>query len=841
MRIFGHRPQWLRQAVLCGLLVSFALRLFRLGAQSLWYDETVSAVLASKPLDALFAHTAGDIHPPGYYLLLRGWQRLAQPSPAHGLEFLLAFFSLWFGLLVTALVYALGRRFFTQRVATLALWLTALHPFHIWYSQEVRMYTLAAALGLLCLWALHSALTSPNMKRQLVVYSLAAAAGLYTLYYFLFLLVAVNLIATLCYWQQRPQLRQTARVYPRYWIGAQLAVLLLWLPWLPTFWRQVIDPPVPPWRAPWSTWLEFWRSMSEALAALLIGQSAPGGVNWPWALVAIFMVVWALFALSDRRAVAVVLLYVFAPFALIVLISMTLTPLYHVRYLYPSAAFFPLLTAAVIGSLREWGRWRVGMAAVFVLVGSGWALHNLWTDVRQQRDDHRGAVAYLADAWRPGDVILVNAGWVYTALATYWPLERIGPWAAIPPAPSGPVRLLDVPSTGLLAVDLAPLIIRTGSVNGEPSLGWGNPASDFFAISEPDTIAALTTLATEATRIWHYRQYDTVSDPDGVTRAWLNDHATLALDLPFAGRDFLRLQRYDIAHASSAASALLAGAGGVAQFGAGLQLAQVAFEPSARAGERVYVTAQWRLAPGSTSPSALTELAASLRLYDESGALVAQEDSALAPPAVAWDASALYRTPLALSIPAAAKPALYDLRLVVYARQNAAPLPVTPAGRDPGMVDLGSIDVQIVDEPPMIRTRLATFDYLELVAVQPEQQHTEPGETLALTLVWRPRPNAYRDTYLARLGLQDEHGQLAQQWEMVLGGWTYPSGEWPPGIPVLDPHLLALPPALTDGEYTLTLQVVRAHDGVVIPARQGWLQPQPTSIVISRLTAGQAD
>ncbi|MGH2544079.1 MAG: glycosyltransferase family 39 protein, partial [Ardenticatenaceae bacterium] len=49
------------------LLAAFALRLQQLGAQSLWYDETISAHLAAQSLGALIAHTARDIHPPLYY------------------------------------------------------------------------------------------------------------------------------------------------------------------------------------------------------------------------------------------------------------------------------------------------------------------------------------------------------------------------------------------------------------------------------------------------------------------------------------------------------------------------------------------------------------------------------------------------------------------------------------------------------------------------------------------------------------------------------------------------------------------------------------------------------
>ncbi len=152
--IAGAASRWHRPLLLAAILVGFAVRLYRLGAESLWYDETVSVYLSRLSLPAMFAHTAGDIHPPGYYALLHAWQALTAPSLAHGLEFLYAFPSLFFGLLALPLLYALGRRLFGPRTGLAALWLGAFAPFLVWYSQEVRMYTLGAFLGLLCLWSL---------------------------------------------------------------------------------------------------------------------------------------------------------------------------------------------------------------------------------------------------------------------------------------------------------------------------------------------------------------------------------------------------------------------------------------------------------------------------------------------------------------------------------------------------------------------------------------------------------------------------------------------------------------------------------------------------------------
>src|SRR3990172_8957004 len=48
---------------------ALAVRLFHLGSESLWYDEAFSAHLAALPLPRLIAATAGDVHPPLWYII----------------------------------------------------------------------------------------------------------------------------------------------------------------------------------------------------------------------------------------------------------------------------------------------------------------------------------------------------------------------------------------------------------------------------------------------------------------------------------------------------------------------------------------------------------------------------------------------------------------------------------------------------------------------------------------------------------------------------------------------------------------------------------------------------
>jgi len=862
---------WQRLLLLAGLLVAFALRLFQLGAESLWYDETVSVALARQTIPALIAHTARDIHPPAYYILLHIWQWVATPTLAHGLEFLYAWPSLAAGLLIVALLYPLARRFHGAKTALLALWLAAINPFHLWYSQEVRMYTLGGALGLFCLWALLRYITENvglaldpeqplpqgasrsgfGAKRWLFSYVLSGALGLYTLYYFLFVLAALNLIGFIVFWRLRniqlPQLRKVMRN----WLGAQFFIGLLYAPWLPILWRQASDPPVPTWRTPWPTLTALAQSISESLSALLIGQRPPDASLWPWALITVVVIAAYIYTkkkigtpalphpLSPAERVTLafsdsLLLYIFVPIVLIYLITLTITPLYHVRYLFTYAPPFMIILAQALASLRfgNGQRWlRLGATAGIILV-SGWGLGEFWFNPRYRTDDHRTAVAQLAAQWRPGDLILVNAGWVYTALTTYWPTELIGAEGALPP----PITALDRLTTHSAAADQPMtnnhpvIVVRTGSVDGAPSLGWGEPDSDFYAIPAAESMAALTQISATYRRIWHYRLYDTVSDPQGVIRAWLDAHAELLSDMPLPGRDYLRLQLYKpytIQPADPAATANLH------EFGAALRLQTTFTQPDVAAGTMLYLQTHWLALPDI--PQLPAALSLSLRLYDGNGRLAAQQDAGPVPPTNHWQPGQVYAVPLALPVPVATIPGDYELALVVYDAQSGAPLPTPGAQAASGGVTLGHVRVKVATQLPELSEKLASFDYIDLIAAQLASPQLTPAAPMDVRLIWRPRPNAYRDTYLAVLALRNAQGAIIQSWSAPLGGWNYPSGQWPAGIPVQEWRQIVVEPNRPAGTYQVTLRVARSSDNQTVPAHEAWWLPNKMEVVIGQV------
>ncbi|MCX7839127.1 MAG: glycosyltransferase family 39 protein, partial [Anaerolineae bacterium] len=155
------------------VLLAFVLRVFRLDAQSLWYDEAFSVYLAHFDLATIAARTAADIQPPLYYFLLHFWITFAGDS-----EFALRFLSLVFGVLTIPLMYVTARRLFDATTACIATLIAALAPLYVWYAQEARMYTLITFLLLLSSYTLWRALTeSPLAARWWIVFTLANIAA----------------------------------------------------------------------------------------------------------------------------------------------------------------------------------------------------------------------------------------------------------------------------------------------------------------------------------------------------------------------------------------------------------------------------------------------------------------------------------------------------------------------------------------------------------------------------------------------------------------------------------------------------------------------------------------
>jgi 4-amino-4-deoxy-L-arabinose transferase-like glycosyltransferase len=115
-----------------------------LGGRPLWYDEAFTVLYAEKPLETMLHGTvtrlegaAAEEHPLFSYLTLHYWMLAFGQSPVA-----VRALSVFLGTATVVMAYLLGRRLSDRRVGLAAALVVAVAPFHIYYSQEARMYAL---------------------------------------------------------------------------------------------------------------------------------------------------------------------------------------------------------------------------------------------------------------------------------------------------------------------------------------------------------------------------------------------------------------------------------------------------------------------------------------------------------------------------------------------------------------------------------------------------------------------------------------------------------------------------------------------------------------------------
>src|SRR5215471_11393856 len=196
MRNIQRGTAWLWLIISVGALV----RLYRLDAQSLWLDEGWQYFIASaNSLSGVYARVLWPYpaHPPLSYLINHLFLQVENS------DFFLRLPSTLFGIGSLPLCYLLARRCASPLAAVCAVVVLALSPFHVWYSQEARMYAQLIFFSLLSTVFLLNAVERLHTTWW-VLYTLTVTAGLYT-HIFMALGVIAQGLWTVLY--QRHQVR----------------------------------------------------------------------------------------------------------------------------------------------------------------------------------------------------------------------------------------------------------------------------------------------------------------------------------------------------------------------------------------------------------------------------------------------------------------------------------------------------------------------------------------------------------------------------------------------------------------------------------------------------------
>lgn len=406
MNVRNRRAEW----ILIGCVVFFAaiLRVTYLGRESLWYDEAFSYLAATLTPAQIWSNTIQSSHPPLYYFLLHLWLRLV-PNQDAALRVL---GTLWNLGLVPA-TYMLSRALLgKQRLALTAAFLVAVSPFHILYSQELRMYTQVMLLALLGVWGYWQG----RLSGQWQWWGLSGGAfllALYTHYFAIWPLAAVGFHALL-YIRDRQAWWRAVMV-----MGM---VGVLFLPWVEVVLRGV-DPELGALRPLTQTYALDPLKLLTTVAFLLFGIS---NQLWYTGLVLFTVVaISAVLLLETRRILAegvpdglllVLLVIGFslgAPLLLYFIRPFFLTE----RTMAVASPFLMIVLAWAISRRRSPLPYLVGLAMAIMLVGV--VMHWFRPDLKPP---YRDVMNWVAQQRQMGDVVL------HTSDGSYWPALRYVDW-----------------------------------------------------------------------------------------------------------------------------------------------------------------------------------------------------------------------------------------------------------------------------------------------------------------------------------------------------------------------------------------------------------------------------
>ena len=442
-------PIWAWVWALTGLAA--ALRVYHLGAESFWFDETDILSQARAPLgDVLAGFLHAGENGPLYTLLLWAWVRLVGSGEAA-----VRLLPLGFGVATIPVIYYTGKRLVNAPLGLLAAALLAVSPFHIWHSQDAKMYTLVVLLTLSST-ALYLLALERNTARWWAAYVLVTWMALVS-HSMAALILAAQLLATPLLWTRANAMDRRAN--RRRWM---VAMAVLAVPFLPIALLRAAAFVGGNLNVNWHRAVSAGEMLRVLFVKFALNEAPP-----PWEAVGAG-VAGALFALgawpwpgTQRRTWAAVVLLGALPIAGLYALSLRV-PLFEPRYLIIVLPFYLLFVA--LGLLRL-GRRAPGVAVavgVALLGVQGLALATVNYSAAPQKEEWRQALDYVRQHVRGRDVIIVHPGYLTTAVEQYY-------------APAG-----DVPTVPV----------------------WAVPYLNTAGFGPPDLAAWLKSKITDHERVW---------------------------------------------------------------------------------------------------------------------------------------------------------------------------------------------------------------------------------------------------------------------------------------------------------------------------------------------------
>ncbi|MBE2220999.1 MAG: glycosyltransferase family 39 protein [Anaerolineae bacterium] len=380
----------------------------------MWWDEIASVFRAGISFHEMFVNLMSTRnHMPLYFVMLQGWGKLGLN------EFVVRYFSVLAGMIGLAVLYKAGELIAGRKAGLIALFLLAISPFHIWFSQEARMYTLMMTLILAANFCVLVVLRQANASRWWWLgYTVTMILAVYT-HYFAGLLLLVHYIFFSLHYRYRPELFKRWLVSGVV-VGASFALWVFMMAMTGGYANAPIS-----WIEP-AQFYDPFLTLLSFVAGPTVDLINPGGyLVLGFYVMTIFIVfwnfarrLWPMGFVHDQFLVMsarLLLLWLFVPILITFIISLD-WPIEQARSIYMDRYLIISLPAMVL--LAAWGLVWVDMRLkkngpvffilAFVCLATLPSLLNMYGNGRYARTDWRKAFEVLDSHWQPDSLLLLN-------------------------------------------------------------------------------------------------------------------------------------------------------------------------------------------------------------------------------------------------------------------------------------------------------------------------------------------------------------------------------------------------------------------------------------------------
>ena len=393
------------------LLAAFVIRTHSLGDESLWYDEGLSIQFAHLNLPQLINELSlKETHPPFYYLLLHYWINLFGDS-----EFSARLLSAIFGALTVLMVYHVGRLLFDKKTGILSAILVSVSGFFVYFSQEVRMYSLLPFLALASMYFFLKLLDKKNIAHA-AGYAVFTILLLYTHYTGFFIILAQNIYFITLFLLAKKYSRQDFVK----WLCLQILLIVLYAPGIEIIIKLVrfaavsatlSANPAPITPPPFSVWLIL-NFFTKACGTSLLSY--------------IFILLSINAFITKRKGASIdkpkfdafylLSLWLLCPFAMAVISPKTTSLIYQVKYFSANVIAVYLLAAYGLSRIRLKYVMAPAFAVIIVL-----SLGNVMEIYRKvNKEPWRIAAEYVDKNARAGDLVIFNPPYYITTVFDYY-------------------------------------------------------------------------------------------------------------------------------------------------------------------------------------------------------------------------------------------------------------------------------------------------------------------------------------------------------------------------------------------------------------------------------------